>query len=156
MRTTGLVLSVAMTLCTGTLSARAHGGCGGGCFYWPFWAFGIGLAAAYSCQAYSVSRSQPVYTYVPPACVYSPPAGEAAPAAVAPALQATALTAVWVPSTPGTGKWVPDPKPYSLKPRVAVAAAAAPATSTVIVTNSPEGVPLHIVSVYVTTMPPER
>jgi hypothetical protein len=141
MKTIGLVLSVALTLCTGTLNARAHGGGCGGCFFWPFMAFGLGLALASSSQAHTVSYY--------PVCV--PPAGPAyapqAPAAE-PASAPAPVTASWVPSTPGSGKWVLDSQPYSYVPARVIAAHStdAPTTRVVVVTNSPGGVPLHIVS----------
>ncbi len=141
MRTIGLVLSVALTLCTGTLNARANGGGCGGCFFWPFMAFGLGLALASSSQAHTVSY-YPVYVS-PPGPVYVPQTPAAEPANP-PAPVATS----WVPSTPGSGKWVLDPQPYSCLPARAIAShpTVAPATTVVVVTNSPGGVPLHIVS----------
>jgi hypothetical protein len=137
MKTIGLVLSIALTLCTGTLNARAHGGgCGGGCFFWPFLAFGLGLAVASSSQSSSAS---PVYVYVPSGPVYASPAPVAAPA-VLPEPAASS----WVPSSPGTGKWVPDPQPYSYTP--AAPTAAKVKSTAVSITNSPSGVPLPTVS----------
>jgi hypothetical protein len=141
MRKIGLVLSVALTLCTGTLNARAHGGGCGGCFFWPFMAFGLGLALASSSQANTVSY-YPLYVS-PPGPVYAPQTPPAEPAS-----PSAPVATSWVPSTPGSGKWVLDSQPYSYLPARAFAAhsTVAPAATVVVVTNSPGGVPVHIVS----------
>src|SRR5260370_20222558 len=115
MKRIALVAGMVLTLCVGTLSAEARGCWRGGCF-WPFWSFGLGwgLGAAYSYPAYRYSYPYTAYGYYYPPPVYTynpqvsyaqtaPPAPSAQPAPKEPELQ------VWVPSTPGPGKWVPDP-----------------------------------------------
>jgi hypothetical protein len=150
MKTTCLVLSVALALCTGTLNARANGGSCGGCFFWPFMAFGLGLALASSSSQASTVTYYPVYV-PPPVPVYpsqAPPQAEimhpSAPVATS-----------WIPSSPGAGKWVPDAQPYHYTP--GILAIAHPintsATSVAVVTNAPGGVPVFIVSHVVTPTP---
>jgi hypothetical protein len=121
---------------------------GGGCNFWPGFAVGIGLGAIATCLDYSYRRSEPVY-YAVPTSVYSynPPV-YSAPATPAPAVPADPpKPAVWVPASPGTGQWVPDPTPYSyagsvLEPR----AKPASSSSTVSQTSSPGGVPVYAIS----------
>jgi len=102
-----------------------------GCCFFPFWAFGlgIGLGAAVTAAASGPKYVYPVYSYpyasppygyyYAPRPAYSHPA-PAAPAQPAPGQTDPAQTApepdlqahAWVPSSPGAGRWVPDPHPY--------------------------------------------
>ncbi|HWW02912.1 MAG TPA: hypothetical protein VNZ64_24645 [Candidatus Acidoferrum sp.] len=154
MKRIALVASMALTLCAGTLSAEAHGCWRGGCF-WPFWSFGLGwgLGAAYSYPAYRYSYPYPAYSYYypPPVYAYNPPVSYAPPAPPATPAQPAARELepqVWVPSSPGPGKWVPDPEPYRYVPP-ASSANAQPARpvnpQTATSTTSPGGVPIHVV-----------
>ena len=132
MKTIGLVLSVALTLCTGTLNARAHGGSCGECFFWPFMAFGLGLALASSSHASTVTY-YPVYA-LPPGPVYSPQA----PSAEFMQPPAPVVTS-WIPSTPGAGKWVPDAQPYRYAPGTATITRPASASAKTVAV-----VPIHL------------
>ena len=72
------------------------------------------------------------------------------PAAVAAAPQPASPPpepAIWVPSSPGPGKWVPDPQPYRYVPTTSTQPVkpANPANpQTVTVTNSAGGVPVLV------------
>ena len=149
-----LVATTGLALCAGTMTAGANG-----CCFWPFWAFGlgIGLGAAvtaastpkYVYPVYSYPYAPPAYSYYyPPHPVYTHPAS-IAPAATAPELDYQAHS--WVPSTPGAGRWVPDPQPYRyvqsnesqpVKPLSQVYPMTVSTFSTV---SSPGGVPVHVI-----------
>lgn len=135
MKRLSLILAVALTLGTGSMNVRAHGcggwggwhgGCGwGGCGWWPLATFGIGLgvgtavgyASAPRYPAYSYSYVYPAYAYAPPSSAYVVPVGSYARQPVnTPVVAPAPQVAVWVPSTPGAGKWVPDRNPYSYTP----------------------------------------
>ncbi|HYG35414.1 MAG TPA: hypothetical protein VEC99_11550 [Clostridia bacterium] len=161
MKTLGLVLGIAATLCTSTLNTQAHGRWHGGGF-WPIWGFGLGLGlgTALSYREYpSYYTYYPSYTYTYPSYAYNPPANPPQPATPPPAATPSAAPAVsqdptWVPSTPGTGKWVPDPQPYRYQPAKSFRPAVTVPTPNVevVVTQrvnfatSPGGVPLTIIS----------
>jgi hypothetical protein len=151
-----VVTSMALTLCAGTLNASANG-----CCFWPFWAFGLGLglAAAASSAATSPTYAYPVYSYpyaLPAYSYYSPRPVYTYPAPAAPAQTAAAAATPepehqvqsWVPSSPGVGKWVPDPQPYrylqssETQPVKAVNQLYPMTVSTV---SSPGGVPVHVI-----------
>jgi hypothetical protein len=137
MKKLGILLATALTLSTGSVRVQAHG-CGG-CDWWPFAAFGLGLGIG-SAVTYATTPRYPAYSYTyvyPPPSVpaYAPPsAPQAAPTSVyarhpvslpaiahAPqhAIYAPQVAACWVPSTPGAGRWVPDPNPYRYAPVIA-------------------------------------
>jgi hypothetical protein len=147
MKSIGIVLSVALTLCSGTLNARANGGGCGGCFFWPFMAFGLGLALASSSSQASTVNYYPVYV-APPVPVY-PPHAPQAEIMQPPALAATS----WIPSSSGAGHWVPEAQPYRYVPGTATIARSVnrSATNVAVVTNSPGGVPVYLVSYPVAT-----
>jgi hypothetical protein len=148
-----LGLGIALSLSVGTVAARAHvrWGVGIGWPFWPCWSVGVGVGAGWGCWGgpagyYSYpAYSYPVYGYSPPPAQTLSPPDPAPPAAPAP----TALTApAWVPSTPGTGAWVPDPTPYRYTPAATTqpaSTARAAAGQTTVVTRSPEGVRLYLV-----------
>ncbi|MGO8677182.1 MAG: hypothetical protein ACLQVX_15090 [Limisphaerales bacterium] len=158
MKKIGLILSLVLTLGG---SAMAH--CC--CHFWGFWpSFSVGVGVggigcsvggcscycygcgcgypAYSYPACGYAYSQPAYTYsYVPAASYADPQATVAPAS-APAPSA------WVPSTRGTGQWVPDPAPYRYTPPVnASRPADAKATLRQVVTStcSPEGIPVYTI-----------
>ncbi|HWX21242.1 MAG TPA: hypothetical protein VN578_15185 [Candidatus Binatia bacterium] len=126
MKKLSVILTVALTLCTGSVSVRAHG-CWGGRGCWPFWSFGIGLgvgtavgcswaAPRYPAYGYAYVYPPAAYTYVPPAAAYPAPASAYVQQPLSAPPPMTALASVWVPSTPGVGRWVPDPNPYRYQP----------------------------------------
>jgi len=138
-KTVRLVLITALTLCSGTVSTKAHGG---DC-WWPAVAFGLGLginlAASYH-ATYNASVSTSAYSYSPPSYAYHPGryyvASASAPAVtrVTPASTETRTVVAptgWVPSAPGPGKWVLDPHPYRYTPTTVVAAVKPPATNSI-------------------------
>jgi hypothetical protein len=138
MKMTRLVLAMGLALALTPLRSQAgvwahghygyaygHGyrhGYSHGCGYGvglPLLTFGLGLGLG------SIfSEPAPDYTvrYVyPETYVYAPPARVAAPVpAPQPALPV--VTPPWTPSSPGTGRWVPEPRPYSYTPTAAPAA----------------------------------
>ena len=110
-----LVLTTALSLWVGSPNAVAHGGgCGVG--FWPFFPFGIGLGIGYSFAACNYGYRYPGYVYSQPTSYAYPPTTYNQPAASAPVASAPPESPVWVPSTPGAGKWVPEPHPYSYTP----------------------------------------
>ena len=150
MKRIGLVLSIGLSLCAGSLNVQAHG-----CGFWPFWGFGLGLGvgAALSWPAYSCAYAYPAYTYgyppyayAPPAYAYDPPVAQAPVRTPPPPAPQPPPPPVWNPSTPGAGHWVPDPTPYRYVPSSAAGAAATSPPETVTVTRSVGGVPVYTVS----------
>src|SRR3974390_1885476 len=136
MKRLNLVLATALTLSFGSLNTFAHGYCGhgGGCGWWPFWSFGIGLgvgtaigysaAPRYPVYAYPYAYPVQAYTYAPATAVHTAPASSsyAQPTGNPHGTPRAPQMAVWVPHTPGAGKWVPDPNPYSYTPSEAAVA----------------------------------
>ena len=155
MKRIGLVTSMALALCAGTVNASANG-----CCFWPFWAFGlgIGLGAAVTSAATAPRYSYPVYTYPYSVPAYSyheqPPVyahhAPARPAQTAPAPTATPAEPerlAWVPSSPGAGRWVPDPQPYRYvqsNESPPVKGLSTVGAMTVSMVSSPGGVPVHV------------
>ncbi len=137
MKRIALIAAITTTLCASTLKTEADGGCYG---FWPFFAFGLTVAAIEaSSRSYPVyvyepaynSAPPPTYTSPPPPQVYNPPPDPEP----------------WRPSTAGAGQWVPEPKPYSYAPAPAVHKPVKPVASsaqTVTVTRTAGGVPLYI------------
>jgi len=144
MKKIGLTLSLVLALGG---NAMAHGcwHCWG---FWPSFSVGIGLGGVFGCSlgvrpgcscycgcgypAYSCDYSQPAYAYAPPANYVDPPQPSA-----------------WVPSTPGAGRWVPDPTPYSYTPAVTAPRPAEPKTAlrqVVAITRSGDGIPVYSIS----------
>jgi hypothetical protein len=156
MKKFALVLSMACLTAGSALAHGCWGFCGG-----PFLSIGIGPclgfsvgcgpAYAWGCPASSYVCRQPYYPYYP-AAVYDPvPVRVVAPASmpVYPLAPQVASTPTWVPSTPGAGRWVPDPAPYSYvppTPRPAAARAATAGHPIVSILRSPEGIPVYFVS----------
>jgi len=123
MKRTALLLGIALTLSGSTANVRA-----GGCCFWPFWPVAFGTIAIASIAAAHSSPS-PTYVYVPPAYPYgyaypqlqhpaNPPLPQTPPASSAPAMSTFEQASHWVPTSPGTGHWVPDPAPYNYDPGV--------------------------------------
>jgi hypothetical protein len=105
--------------------------------YLPFFSFGFGLGVP---TAYAYPCAQPAcyYSYGAPVAYDPPPQ---MPPDVQPAFEAP--PAVWTPSTPGPGHWVPDPQPYRYIPVVTVRPKLA--AQTVTLTKTLGDVPLYIV-----------
>jgi hypothetical protein len=141
MKKIGLTLSLVLALGG---NAVAHGCCG----FWPSFSIGIGIGAVFGCSlgvgpgcycycgcgypAYSCAYPQPAYAYAPPANYFDPPQPSA-----------------WVPSTPGAGRWVPEPTPYSYTPAVTATRPAEPKTAlrqVVTMTRSGDGIPVYSIS----------
>ena len=138
MKKLGILLAISLTLSTGSFRVHAHG-CGG-CDWWPFAAFGLGLGIGSAVTYAATTPRYPAYSYTyvypqPSAPAYAPPsAPQAAPTSVyarrpvsppatahapQPAIYAPQVATCWVPSTPGAGRWVPDPNPYRYAPVIA-------------------------------------
>ena len=164
-----LVVALAATL-GGNALAGGYVGVGVGCYpvwgyhgygsycggypWWPGLAIGIGLGAICSSIWHSSSGYANSYDYPAVSYAYAPPThgtGEAAtqPATpLAPAVQEALVTKVWVPSSPGAGKWVPDATPYSYSPTAEIVLAKAAPVKTapkVSVSRSAGGVPVYCV-----------
>jgi hypothetical protein len=154
MKKIGLALSLVLALGG---NAMAHGcwHCWG---FWPSFSIGIGLGGAFGCSlglcpgcycycgcgypAYSYAYSQPAYAYAPPANYVDPPAAVPSPAK-------GPEPSPWVPSTPGAGRWVPDPTPYSYTPAVTATRPAQAQTTlrqVVTMTRSGDGIPVYSIS----------
>ena len=143
MRKIMLVLTTTLGLCTGGVNVQAHGGyCGP--YFWPFIPFGIGLGIGYSIAACDYRARYPVYVYPQPTYYSYPSATYSQSAATVAVAPAAPESPVWVPSTPGTGQWVPDPHPYNYTPAPPgkVAIMVAP-NSTVAISRSPGGVQVY-------------
>jgi hypothetical protein len=156
MKKIGVVLSMILVL-----GGNAFGCCWHFCG--PSFAFGLGLGCGvgfsvstglgcgYACPGYSY---YPGYTYGYPAASYAYYEAPASYGASAPAYANVSQPAFepatqgWVPKGPGAGQWVPDPTPYRYvpsapaKPAAQVTAANAPV---VMLTPSPEGIPLYTI-----------
>lgn len=172
MKILGLILSIAFTLGTGTINARAYGGWrggyggwhggywhgggwyGGGCSFWPSFTFGLGLGALAAYPWYRYRTCNYVYyspassyVYRQPAYTCSPPANPAPPAAVLRQAPKAPENPVWIPSSQGAGQWVPESNPYRYspapKPSGASPVPAAPPEA-VTIAKSPGGVPVYI------------
>jgi len=160
MKKIGLILSLVLTFGG---NAMAHG-CWCGWGFWPSFSVGLGLGGVFGCSlacpccccscgygypaygypAYSYAYSQPAYAYS-----YAPAANYVDPPAAVPGPARAPEPSGWVPSTPGAGKWVPDPAPYSYTPPVSATspAQAKPALRQVVTsTCSPEGIPVYTIS----------
>ncbi len=150
-------LTLSLVLALGA-NAMAHGHwhvCG----FWPSFSVGIGLGGVFGCSlgtwpgccycgsgypAYGYAYSQPSYAYA-----YPPPANYVDSPAAAPSPARAPEPSYWVPSTPGAGRWVPDPTPYSYTPAVSAtrpAQATAALRQVVTVTTSPDGIPVYNIS----------
>ena len=154
-----LLAGTGLALCAGTMTAGANG-----CCFWPFWAFGlgIGLGAAVTSAASTPRYVYPVYSYpyAPPAYYYPPHVAYTHPAPATPSQAPVAQTAAapapaldhqaqsWVPSSPGAGRWVPDPQPYRYVQSIEsqpVKALNQVYPMTVSIVSSPGGVPVHVI-----------
>jgi hypothetical protein len=151
--------------------------------WWPLATFGLGFGLGALTQshapeyvyAYPAYTAYPAYsytTYAPAQPVYAqahapaqPVYAKSAPprpAKTVPAASTTANVAAvanprpaasWVPSTPGAGHWVPDPKPYSYtevatpkKTAIADNRAVPGVVETVTIKNSPGAVRVVVVN----------
>ena len=151
MKKIGLTLSLVLAL----------GGNAMACGYWHVWGFwpsfsrGIGLGGVFGCSL-SLSPAcgcyfgcaNPVYScaYPQPAYAYVPGSSYAAPPLVIPSPAQPPEPPAWVPSTPGAGRWVPDPTPYCCTPCATASRPAEVKTApphVVTVTRSPEGIPVY-------------
>lgn len=151
-------LSLSLVLALGG-NAMAGWHCGWG--FWPSFSVGVGLGGVIGCSlgaglgcccycgsgypayGYAYSRPSYAYAYAPAASYVDPPPAAIASPAWAPE------PSYWVPSTPGAGRWVPDPAPYSYTPGVSVARPAETKTAlrqVVSVGTSPEGIPVYSIS----------
>jgi hypothetical protein len=148
MKKFGLTLSLVLALGG---NAMAHG-CWG---FWPGFSVGIGLGGVFGCSlgvcagcgcycgcgypAYSYAYSQPACAYSQPAYACAPPTGYVDPP----------QPSAWVPRTPGAGRWVPDPTPYSYTPRATTTRPAEAKTAlrrVVTMIRSGDGIPIYSVS----------
>ncbi|HEY5911708.1 MAG TPA: hypothetical protein VJA21_13995 [Verrucomicrobiae bacterium] len=167
MKVLTVTLSLAAGLSLNALAARHvsfgfhghHGGYWCGDAFVPGLALGIGLGALatypwggrdyYYYPAYGYGYYYPSYAYAypPPAnAAPSTPAANPTPANEAPQPAPAPETPPWVPSSPGSGTWVPDPEPYSFtpgQPATPKSSAAAKVDQTTSLTTSPGGVPVY-------------
>jgi hypothetical protein len=155
MRKIGLTLGLVLVLGGNAMACRCC--CWG---FWPSFSIGFGLGGLFGCSvglgpgcycgwgcghpAYSYAYPGPAYpyAYAPPATYLDPPAAALGP------VKAPEPTP-WVPSTPGAGRWVPDPAPYSYTPAPSApkpAEAKAPLRQVVTSTCSPEGIPVYTIT----------
>jgi hypothetical protein len=155
MRILALLLSIGAAMGAGSINAKAHGYCSGG-FVWPLWGFGLGLGLGSALSYRAEYPSYDSYRYTTTTYSYTPPANPQ-PAAgieqIEPSQPAQATDPIWVPSAPGTGRWVPDPTPYRYTPTPAPIARPQVSTAQpgseiqkVSYTSSPGGVPLYSIS----------
>jgi hypothetical protein len=128
-----LALSMALMFGASVVNAPACGwGLHVGLSLPPLFSFGIGFGLGNGCGAYSCGYPYyryPAYAYAAPVYAYSynsipaqAPASAAAPLPAPPAPEVS-----WTPSTPGAGKWVPDPEPYRYTPAETVVKQESPA-----------------------------
>jgi hypothetical protein len=157
MKKIGLILSLVLAIGGNAMAYCCCNFCG----LWPSFSVGIGLGGfgcslgagpcycycgcGYPYPAYSYAYSQPActYGYAPGANYIDPPAAVPGPAARAPE------PSPWVPSTPGAGRWVPEPTPYRYTPPVTAARPAEAKTvlrQVVASSCSPEGIPVYSIS----------
>jgi hypothetical protein len=146
MKKTVLIATLALTFCTGSMSAQAHGGYCYGPGFWPFIPLTLGLGIALSCAANADTYSSPVYAYRPLSDFRNSISGQAAETSFpTPAPQ----NPTWIPSTPGTGHWVPDPAPYSYTVSGETDTFSKPSSvvvtnRTTTITHSPGNVPVYV------------
>ena len=132
MKAIRMLLTSSFALGASALNASAHG-CGfsiGFCI--PFFSFGIGFGCGGPCYP---AYTAPTYAYSQPA-IYSDPA-PSAPVTV------PQENYRWTPSTPGTGKWIPESQPYTFTP---VAGPSPRKAETVSVASSPEGIKVYTIT----------
>ncbi len=139
------VLVAALSLCAGSVRVQAHGGyCGP--FFWPFIPFGLGLGIGYSMAAANYRYGYPTYVYSQPTYYAYPSTTHSQPAATVAVPPTAEESPVWVPSTPGTGQWVPDPHPYQYTPTTpAKAATVVTPNLNVAVSRLPGGVTVYTI-----------
>ena len=153
MKKIGLTFSLVLTLGGNAMAC-------GWCCFWPSFSIGIGLGGIFGCSlgvgpgcycycgcgcpAYSCAYSRPAYAYS-----YAPAANYIAPPAAVPGPARAPEPSPWVPSTPGAGRWVPDPTPYSFTPAATATTLpeAKPALRKVVtMTRSRDGIPVYTIS----------
>ncbi len=160
MKKAALICSVALCLAMKPVTAEAHGGYyyGGGCSGggWPAFALGMGLGALFTvplwahsdpAPTYYISTPAPVtYTYAAPAPAPAPQAPRVATPPPAPPPAEPAPTAQWTPSSPGAGRWVPDPTPYAYVPAPAPGAAPVVAShsQSAVLQKTPQGTTVFV------------
>ena len=150
MKTLRVRLGIVAALLGGTVVSQAHG-CGFP--FVPFWSFGLGwgLGAATAMATAQPYPVYPVYTSPRPDWSYRAEEAPAASQQTAPVQEAAPEpppSALWFPSTPGAGHWVPDPTPYSYTPATVehVKPESEPAPTTVSTSSFPGNVRVYVVT----------
>ena len=158
MKRIGLILGFGMVLCTNALAHGHWHGC-----FWPGLSLGVGLGPLFSCSFdcscwcppyYCYASPSYGYAYAQPSYVYDSTPSYARLVNNAPTLfsaqgNGTEVSAPreWVPSSPGTGKWVPDPTPYIYAPPFRPRRVTPARTGqTVTATRNVDGIPVYTIT----------